>query len=117
MYELTSLCRYSELSPLLPGGWFNWIKPLIQTPDASVIGRASLDAFFFLRYVKTLGIICFVGLCLTWPVLLPLHGTGGSGLTELDLLTIGNVLGQSKLYAHAVIAWVFFGMFVICFSK
>lgn len=74
-----------------------------------MLRHTSLDGFFFLRYLKVIGIICFVGLCLTWPILLPLHGTGGSGLSELDLLTIGNVLRQSKFYAHVVVAWLFFG--------
>ena len=100
---------FSELSPPLPNGWFNWIIPLIKLPDATVLRHCSLDGFFFLRYLKVLGIICLVGLCLTWPILLPLHGTGGSGLTELDLLTMGNVLNEAKFYAHVVVAYCFFG--------
>lgn len=99
----------------MPSGWFNWIIPLIKIPDATVLRHCSLDGFFFLRYLKILGIICCVGLCLTWPILLPLHGTGGSGLSELDLLTIGNVLRNSKFYAHVVIAWCFFGK-LICLA-
>lgn len=99
----------SEISPPLPSGWFNWIVPVIKIPDATVLRHTSLDGFLFLRYLKVLGTICFVGICLTWPVLLPLHGTGGNGLTQLDLLTMGNVLKVSRFYAHVVISWCFFG--------
>ncbi|OIW22745.1 DUF221 domain-containing protein [Coniochaeta ligniaria NRRL 30616] len=106
-----------ELSPPLPSGWFNWIIPLIKTPDATVLRHCSLDGFFFLRYLKVLSVICFVGLCLTWPILLPLHGTGGSGLKELDLLTIGNVLRDSKFYAHVVVSWCFFGFVMFMISR
>lgn len=107
------MCTYtghSELSPPLPSGWFNWIKPLLHTSDAFILNHCSLDGFFFLRYLKIVGIICFVGLCLTWPVLLPIHGTGRAGVQDLDMLTIGNIVQVSRFYAHAVIAYCFFGM-------
>ncbi|KAB5559526.1 hypothetical protein GE09DRAFT_1220207 [Coniochaeta sp. 2T2.1] len=103
--------------PPLPNGWFNWIIPLIKLDDATVLRHCSLDGFFFLRYLKVLGIICFVGLCLTWPILLPLHGTGGSGLKELDLLTIGNVLKDAKFYAHVMVAYCFFGFVMVIVSR
>lgn len=57
-----------------------------------------------------LSIICLVGACLAWPILLPVHGTGGSGLKQLDLLTIGNIKLPLRFYAHAVVAWFFFGL-------
>lgn len=82
---------------------------MVKISDDTVLRHTSLDGFLFLRYLKVLGIICSVGLCLTWPILLPLHGTGGAGLTQLDLLTIGNVVDQSRFYAHVVVAWIFFG--------
>jgi calcium permeable stress-gated cation channel len=92
----------------LPSGWFNWIKPFYNIPDTFVLNHCSVDGFFFLRYIKVLCIICFAGCLFAWPVLLPLHGTGGRGLTELDLLTIGNVVISSKFYGHVFVAWGFF---------
>ncbi len=55
-----------------------------------------------------IGIICLVGVVLLWPILLPLHATGGGGNDELDALTLGNVVSHNRLYAHAILAWVYF---------
>jgi calcium permeable stress-gated cation channel len=99
----------SELSPQLPNGWFNWIVPFLRIPQSDVLKYASLDGFLFLRYLQVLALLCFGGACFAWPILLPLHATGGEGLLQLDLLTIGNVDTPSKYYAHVLTAWCFFG--------
>lgn len=95
--------------PALPGGWFNWVAPFFKTPDSLVLNHGSLDGFFFLRFLKIMRNICLAGCLLTFPVLLPIHATGGVGLTELDKLTIGNVNDPQKLFAHVFAAWAFFG--------
>ncbi|OAA40686.1 DUF221 domain-containing protein [Metarhizium rileyi] len=96
-------------SPALPGGWINWVIPFFKTPDAIILNHGSLDGFFFLRFLKVLRNICIGGCLITFPVLVPIHATGGSGLRELDLLTIGNVKDPRKLLAHVFVAWAFFG--------
>lgn len=93
----------------LPDGWFNWIKPFFQIPDTVVLNHGSFDGFFFLRYLKVLRNICFVGCAIAWPILFPLHATGGNGQQELELLTIGNVKNPTRLYANALVAWLLFG--------
>ncbi|EEY23432.1 phosphate metabolism protein [Verticillium alfalfae VaMs.102] len=102
-----------ERSPPLPQGWFNWLKPFWKQGDDFVLNHSSLDAFLFLRYLKVLSLICFVGCCIVWPVLMPLHATGGNGLTELERVTIGNVSDPNTFFAHVAVAWVFFGI-VLC---
>jgi len=99
----------AERSPPLPSGWFDWIRPFYAIDDTFVLNNSSVDGFFFLRYLKVLATICAAGLVVVWPVLLPLHGTGGRNLTQLELLTIGNVVSPSKFYAHAFVSWCFFG--------
>lgn len=99
----------SERSERLPLGIFKWLKPFWRLPDTYVLDHVSLDGFLFLRFLKILIVISFVGWCLTWPVLLPLHATGGGGNTELDLFTFGNVADPSRYYAHALLAWIYFG--------
>ncbi|GFP54268.1 uncharacterized protein RSN1 [Trichoderma asperellum] len=103
--------RYPEKpTPELPSGLFNWIKPFYQIPDTYLLNYGSLDAYFFLRYLKVLRNVSLVGCCIVWPILFPIHGTGGNDLTQLELLTIGNVItGSAKLWAHAIVAWLFFG--------
>ncbi|KAL6880833.1 DUF221 domain-containing protein [Trichoderma novae-zelandiae] len=103
--------RYPETPiPELPSGLFNWIIPFFKIPDTYLLNNGSLDAYFFLRYLKVLRNISFVGCCIVWPILLPIHGTGGNRLQQLEFLTIGNVVtGSKKLWAHAVVAWLFFG--------
>ncbi|KAM0278279.1 hypothetical protein ACHAQH_005292 [Verticillium albo-atrum] len=98
-----------ERSTPLPQGWFNWLKPFWKEGDDFVLNHSSLDAFLFLRYLKVLSLICFVGCCIVWPVLMPLHATGGNGLAELESVTIGNVSDPKSFFAHVAVAWVFFG--------
>ncbi|KAG7109428.1 hypothetical protein HYQ45_017894 [Verticillium longisporum] len=98
-----------ERSTPLPQGWFNWLKPFWKQGDDFVLNHSSLDAFLFLRYLKVLSLICFFGCCIVWPVLMPLHATGGNGLTELERVTIGNVSDPNTFFAHVAVAWVFFG--------
>ncbi|EQL00294.1 DUF221 domain-containing protein [Ophiocordyceps sinensis CO18] len=102
--------RAPELStPALPTGWLDWVVPFFKIPDTFVLNHASLDGFFFLRFLKVVRNICLGGCLILWPVLFPIHATGGGGLSQLDMLTIGNVKDPKKLYAHALMAWVFFG--------
>lgn len=55
-------------------------------------------------------IICFVGACLTFPVLFPVNATGGGGQIQFDLLSCSNIgPGQkNRYYAHVFIGWIFF---------
>lgn len=46
---------------------------------------------------------------------MPVNATGGGDASQLDRLGFGNVRHKDRLYAHAVVAWVFFGfvMFLV----
>jgi hypothetical protein len=101
------MCR-SERSAALPNGWFNWFKDFYRIPPLFVLNHSSLDGYLFLRFLRVLGVICLVGVGLLWPILLPLHATGGAGNRELDALTLGNVVSANRLYAHVILSWVYF---------
>lgn len=62
---------------------------MVQIPDTYVLQHNSLDGYFLLRFLKIVVVICFVGCCITWPVLFPINATGGGGKRQLDLLTFG----------------------------
>lgn len=80
-----------------------------------MLEHSSLDAYLYLRFLRTTIFICFVGVCITWPILFPVNATGGGHASQLDRLGFGNVHDNHRLYAHAVVACVFFSfvMFVI----
>ena len=59
--------------------------------------------------MKLLVIICFLGCCLTWPILFPVNITGGGGQMQIDKLSFSNVKSPNRFYAHALVAWVFQG--------
>jgi hypothetical protein len=85
------------------------MKDFYKVPDAAVLSNSSLDSFLFLRYLKVLCAIFGVGCILTWPILLPLHRYGGGGRSQLDMLTFANVEHPKWYYAHAFLAWIYFG--------
>ncbi|OAA55260.1 DUF221 domain protein [Niveomyces insectorum RCEF 264] len=105
-----------EPVPSLPDGWFNWLKPFYKVDERFILNNCSLDGFFFLRYIRILATICFTGCLISWPVLLSVNATGGNRLSQLDLLTIGDINDATKFYAHVFISWLFFGfiLFMIC---
>lgn len=96
-------------SPELPAGWIDWIKPFFQIPDTYVLKSCSLDGFLFLRHLRVLCIICFGGIFLVLPILLPIHGIGGKSLSSPGSLTILNLDDSNKLYTHVAVSWVFTG--------
>ncbi|KAH6718318.1 hypothetical protein BKA61DRAFT_732622 [Leptodontidium sp. MPI-SDFR-AT-0119] len=106
-----------ERSKALPDGWVNWIIPFWKTPDIEILNHASLDGFLFLRYIKMLTVICLVGCCMTWPILFPVHIYGGGDSKELDMLTFGNVKHKSWLWAHALVAWAYFGFILYMVAR
>ncbi|KIH93215.1 hypothetical protein SPBR_02207 [Sporothrix brasiliensis 5110] len=103
--------------PPLPDTWFTWLKDFWNIDEAFLLNNTSLDGFFFLRYLRVLATICFAGCIIAWPVLLSVNATGGKNLTQLDLLTIGDVASPIKFYAHVAIAWLFFGFILFMISR
>ncbi|CAH0027416.1 unnamed protein product [Clonostachys rhizophaga] len=111
------LSVYRRLSPSLPEGVLNWIKPFFEIPDTFILNHCSLDGFLFLRYLKVLRSLFLVGCCISWPILLPVHITGGRGLKGLDLLTIGNIEDNRKFYAHVVVAISWFSLTILVIAR
>ncbi|OQV05168.1 hypothetical protein CLAIMM_09952 [Cladophialophora immunda] len=106
-----------EKSPPLPNGWFNWFTEFYRIPSVFVLNHSSLDGFLFLRFLRVLAVICLVGVILLWPILLPIHATGGAGNQGLDCLTLGNVVNHNRLYAHTLLSWVYFAFILYMVSR
>ncbi|KAI9728060.1 MAG: hypothetical protein M1834_007874 [Cirrosporium novae-zelandiae] len=107
-----------ERSPLLPKGFINWITHFWSVPDTFILNHQSLDGYLFIRFLKIIVVICFVGCCITWPILFPINATGNAGQTQLDVLSFSNIdksTQKNRYYAHVFVAWTFmsFVMFMI----
>ncbi|KAJ4294882.1 phosphate metabolism protein 7 [Collariella sp. IMI 366227] len=104
--------RDAERSPPLPSGLFNWVGSFWKIPDIYALQHQSLDAYLYLRYLRMALVMCFVGCCITWPILFPVNATGGGGQTQLDILSYANIDQKNqngRYYAHAFVCWVYFG--------
>ncbi|KAI1464924.1 DUF221-domain-containing protein [Daldinia caldariorum] len=106
-----------DRTPSTGRSYFDWVHTMRKVPDKFVLYHQSLDAYLYLRFLRTIIFICFVGCCLTWPILLPVNATGGGSSTELDKVGIGNVMKKGHLYAHAILACVFFGFVMFTVAR
>ncbi|GFF53170.1 uncharacterized protein RSN1 [Aspergillus udagawae] len=97
-----------ERTPQLPRGFINWFGQFLKISDAHVLHSSSMDGYLFLRFLRVLCSTCFTGCLITWPVLIPIHITGGAGNTQLDALSFSNVKDPTRYYAHAIMACVLF---------
>ncbi|KAJ4164967.1 hypothetical protein LMH87_006619 [Akanthomyces muscarius] len=105
-----------------PNNFFAMIRTVVCFKDREIIKKCGLDAYFFLRYLKTL-LIIFVPICaVVLPILIPLNYVGGIGkrldvnadnstadnntVTGLDTLAWGNVrpTNTGRYAAHLVLA-------------
>ena len=107
-----------------PKGLFEWIGPIWHTTNAEFIQKCGLDAYFFLRYLRTLLKIFIPLAFLILPILLPINAFKGRGpafatgeysfnnsysnVTGLDRLAWGNVspIKNGRYWAHFFLALV-----------
>lgn len=111
------LTRHRDRTPSASRSYFDWIHTLRVIPDKFVLYHESLDAYLYLRFLRTLIFLCVVGCCITWPILMPINATGGGTSSQLDRISIGNVTEKKKLYAHAVVAWAFFSFVMFTVAR
>lgn len=115
----TYLVPERERTNPTPPGWFKWIKPVLNTSNSEFVQKCGLDAYFFLRYLRTLLKIFVPAALVILPILLPLNAVNGRGgrwaqgsnanetnVTGLDQLAWGNVHpNQTRRYwAHWLLA-------------
>ena len=85
----------------------------MRVPDAFLLNHHSMDAYFFVRYFRVLVVICLIGWPLTWAALMPIYATSHGGQEQFDLLSFSNIntaQDANRLYAPALVAWIFLGM-------
>ncbi|KIX08310.1 uncharacterized protein Z518_02966 [Rhinocladiella mackenziei CBS 650.93] len=109
-----------------PPGWWEWIKPVVATSNSEFVQKCGLDAYFFLRYLRTLLKVFVPAALVILPILIPMNTIDGRGakfatgkyenetnVTGLDQLAWGNVAPEHtrRYWAHwvlalALITWV-----------
>ncbi|PVI00218.1 DUF221-domain-containing protein [Periconia macrospinosa] len=106
-----------DRTPSARRSYFDWVHTLRAVSDKFILYHVSLDAYLYLRFLRTLIFLCVVGAAITWPILMPINATGGGTSSQLDRISIGNVKKKNHLYAHAVIAWVYFGFVMFTVAR
>ncbi|RYO82203.1 hypothetical protein DL766_007898 [Monosporascus sp. MC13-8B] len=104
-------------TPSASRAFLSWLHTMRKLSDKFVLYHQSLDTYLFLRFLKTVIFICVVGGLLTWSILIPINAAGGGSSSELDRISIGNVDETRFLYAHAIIACVFFGFVLFTVAR
>ena len=119
----TYLVPERERTKAPPQGLWQWMVPVFNTSNSEFIAKCGLDAYFFLRYLRTL-LRIFVPLAfIILPILIPInlvHGRGShfavgkyahntsvyNNVTGMDLLAWGNVSPEknNRYWAHLVLA-------------
>ncbi len=95
----------------------SWFQTYRKLPDHFVLQHNSLDAYLYLRFLKFIIGVCLLGCILTWPILLPANITGGGTATQLDRLSFSNVESKNILWAHVLVAWVFFSAVILLIAR
>ncbi|KAK7519109.1 hypothetical protein IWZ03DRAFT_164761 [Phyllosticta citriasiana] len=106
-----------EKTPGDPGTVFGWIKHFARFSDWQILNSQSLDAYLYVRFLKVIIAVCFVGTVVTGAVLLPINATGGGGQKQLDMLSFSNIVDPNRYYAHALVAWFFFGFVLFMITR
>ena len=115
----TYLVPERERTRPTPPGWFKWIKPVLNTSNSEFVQKCGLDAYFFLRYLRTLLKIFVPAALVILPILIPLNAVNGRGgrwaqgehrndtnVSGLDQLAWGNVAPNKthRYWAHWLLA-------------
>ena len=105
-----------------PKGIWQWLLPIFRTNNSDFIQKCGLDAYFFLRYLRTLLKIFIPCALLILPILIPVNVVGGRGadfavgdygyhntytnVTGLDTLAWGNVrpTNNNRYWTHLILA-------------
>ncbi|KAE8354399.1 hypothetical protein BDV28DRAFT_84893 [Aspergillus coremiiformis] len=107
---LGTLQSWERTPPTSTTPW-GWIIDMYKLPDEYVLQHHSMDAYLLVRFLKMISMICFVGACMTFPILFPINATGGGGNQQLNILSMSNIEESkyARYFAHAFIAWLFLG--------
>ncbi|KAI8618518.1 hypothetical protein BC830DRAFT_1108413 [Chytriomyces sp. MP71] len=76
----------------------------IKASDSVIVSKCGHDAYATIFFVRTMTILFSLIALPSWALLLPINATGGNSLQGLNLLTLGNIADETRLYAHFFMA-------------
>ncbi|KAM0742227.1 hypothetical protein ACQRIT_002404 [Beauveria bassiana] len=87
-----------------PNNFFAMMKTVICFQDREIIKKCGLDAYFFLRYLKTL-LTIFIPICaVVLPILIPINYVGGIG-KRIDMSADNNTDNDKNVTGLDTLAW------------
>ena len=102
-----------------PSGMISWIPHVIRLPDRIILQHSGLDAFFFIRYIRTL-LTIFISLSIVIiPCLLPLNLLGGNdagGTHGLDRYSWANIGPEHTAFFWAHLATALLVIAFVCYT-
>ena len=104
--------RFSEKTPKPSQSMFGWVGEFMHIRDDYVLNHHSIDAYFYLRFFRTLVFISLVGWPITWIVLMPVYATSSGGQSQFDKISFSNINAANdatRLLAVNFVGWVFLG--------
>lgn len=110
--ESVKTVRKLERTEEVPSGYFTWVSFLLKKPHSYVIQHASVDGYFFLRYLIIFGSLSFIGCLILLPILLPLNLVGGNRYSGFERLSFANVTSRHRFFVHAILSFLFFGLVI-----
>ncbi|KAI9868616.1 MAG: hypothetical protein M1813_004466 [Trichoglossum hirsutum] len=107
----TYLVPQRERTRAPPPGIISWVIPVFRTSNSDFIQKSGLDAYFFLRYLRTL-LKIFIPIALViLPILLPLNLVGGlgakgdvKGMDQLSWTNVNTHKHVKRYWAHLILA-------------
>lgn len=106
-----------DRTPSTSSSGAKWFHDYAQLDDKFILRHHSFDAFLFLRFLRLLVAISFVGCCLTWPILFPLNATGGGKAQQLDKLAFSNVAKAKHCWGHLIVAVLFLSFVILIINR
>ncbi|GAV52255.1 hypothetical protein ZYGR_0AG02460 [Zygosaccharomyces rouxii] len=101
-----------ERTERVPSGYFRWVPFLLSRPHSFLIQHASLDGYFYLRYIALGAGFSLLGIILMYPIILPVNATNGRNYQGFELLSFANVTNKNRFFAHVFLSWIFYGAVV-----
>lgn len=104
-------------TPKTPDSRFGWIPSFWRLPDEYILNHHSLDGFLFLRFIKLLAALCFLG-CFSWIILFPMNATGHGGQSQFSALSISNIPNSgNRYYAQTLVGFIFWALVLLLVGR